>query len=53
MQKQKARARNAATVVTGDWVILKEGETQFVGYDFTEYTTHILRYRQITQKGKG
>ncbi|MBR6988641.1 MAG: alanine--tRNA ligase [Bacteroidaceae bacterium] len=52
MQKQKARARNAATVVTGDWVILKEGETQFVGYDFTEYTTHILRYRQITQKGK-
>lgn len=52
MQKQKARARNAATVVTGDWIILKEGETQFVGYDFTEYTTHILRYRQITQKGK-
>ncbi|MBQ2210987.1 MAG: alanine--tRNA ligase, partial [Prevotella sp.] len=23
---------------------------QFVGYDFTEYTCHILRYRKVTQK---
>ncbi|MCQ2268369.1 MAG: alanine--tRNA ligase [Bacteroidaceae bacterium] len=52
MQKQKARARNAAAVETGDWVVLNEGETQFVGYDYTEYTTHILRYRQVTQKNK-
>ena len=33
MQKQKERARNAAAVETGDWVILKEGEPKFVGYD--------------------
>ncbi|MDO4216176.1 MAG: alanine--tRNA ligase [Bacteroidales bacterium] len=52
MQKQKARARNAAAVETGDWVVLQEGETQFVGYDYTEYNCHILRYRQVTQKGK-
>ena len=52
MQKQKARARNAAAIETGDWIVLNDGETQFVGYDYTEYTTHILRYRQITQKGK-
>ena len=52
MQKQKARARNAAAVETGDWVTLKEGTTEFVGYDYTEYETSILRYRQIKQKGQ-
>ena len=50
MAKQKARARNAAAVENGDWVVLKEGETEFVGYDFTEYETAILRYRTVTQK---
>ena len=50
MQKQKERARNAAAVETGDWVVLAEGETQFVGWDYTEYECHILRYRKITQK---
>ena len=52
MQKQKQRARNAAAVETGDWVVLKEGETEFVGYDYTEYETSILRYRQIKQKNQ-
>ena len=52
MAKQKARARNAAAVETGDWVTLKEGETTFVGYDYTEYETSILRYRQIKQKNQ-
>jgi alanyl-tRNA synthetase len=50
MQKQKERARNAASVETGDWIDLKEGEQQFVGYDCTEYECHILRYRKVTQK---
>ena len=50
MQKQKERARNAAAVETGDWVVLAEGETKFVGWDYTEYECHILRYRKITQK---
>ncbi|MCQ2111422.1 MAG: alanine--tRNA ligase [Bacteroidaceae bacterium] len=50
MAKQKARARNAAAVENGDWVVLKEGETEFVGYDFTEYETSILRYRSVKQK---
>ena len=52
MQKQKERARNAAAVETGDWVTLKEGETTFVGYDYTEYETSILRYRQVKQKNQ-
>ena len=50
MQKQKERARNAAAVENSDWVNLREGEQQFVGYDFTEYECHILRYRKVTQK---
>lgn len=52
MQKQKQRARNAASVETGDWVIVNEGEQQFVGYDSTECQTRILRYRKVRQKGK-
>ena len=52
MQKQKQRARKAAAVETGDWVVLKEGETEFVGYDYTEYETSILRYRQVKQKNQ-
>lgn len=52
MQKQKARARNAAAVETGDWIILKEGTSEFVGYDYTEYEVSILRYRQVKQKNK-
>ena len=50
MQKQKERARNAAAVENSDWVELAAGEQQFVGYDYTEYTCHIIRYRKVTQK---
>ena len=55
MQKQKDRARNAAVVENSDWVSLcgdnaAAQEQQFVGYDYTEYTCHILRYRKVTQK---
>ena len=50
MQKQKERARNAAAVENSDWTELKAGEQQFVGYDYTEYNCHILRYRKVTQK---
>ena len=42
MQKQKERARNAAAVETDDWVILAEGETEFVGWDFTETDCRIF-----------
>ncbi len=52
MQKQKERARNAASVETGDWVTLHEGESKFIGYDFLEADVNILRYRKIKQKNK-
>ena len=50
MEKQKARARNAAAVENGDWEVLREGEQKFQGYDYSEYECNILRYRKVTQK---
>ena len=55
MQKQKERARNAAAVENSDWVTVAGDsvaatEQQFVGYDYSEYSCHILRYRKVTQK---
>ena len=52
MQQQKERARHAAAVETGDWVTIKEGEPQFIGYDFTESDSEILRYRKMKQKNQ-
>ena len=52
MQKQKERARGAAKVEAGDWHIVNDQvtEQQFVGYDETEYTCHIVKYREVKQK---
>ncbi|MEE0911072.1 MAG: alanine--tRNA ligase [Paludibacteraceae bacterium] len=52
MAAQKERARNAAAVETGDWVVVKEGEPQFVGYDLLESDVEILRYRKVKQKNQ-
>ncbi|MDE6467371.1 MAG: alanine--tRNA ligase, partial [Muribaculaceae bacterium] len=52
MAAQKARARNAAAVETSDWVIVNDGEQQFVGYDCTDIDAYILRYRKVSQKNK-
>ena len=54
MEAQKARARNAAQVENGDWVVVGDAdpnqEQEFVGYDYTEYECKITRYRQVTVK---
>ncbi len=52
MDAQKARARNAAAVETGDWVVVREGEQVFVGYDETDTSSRILRYRKVKQKNR-
>lgn len=52
MEKQKSRARNAAAVETDDWVNVRDGEQEFVGYDYDSCETQILRYRKVKQKGK-
>ena len=54
MQKQKERARNAAQVENGDWITVGSAdinqEQHFVGYDYSEYSCHITRYRLVKQK---
>ena len=52
MAAQKDRARKAAAVEATDWVVLAEGEQQFVGYDKTSCPAKILRYRRVKQKNK-
>jgi alanyl-tRNA synthetase len=53
MDAQKARARNAATVETGDWIIIRDDkEEEFVGYDYQETDVYITRYRQVKVKDK-
>lgn len=52
MKIQKDRARNAAVIETGDWVTVREGDSVFVGYDFTSSDTEILRYRKVKQKNQ-
>ena len=52
MQQQKDRARNAAAIEAGDWVTLREGEPEFVGYDLAECDAEILRYRKVKQKNQ-
>ncbi|RYY96541.1 MAG: alanine--tRNA ligase [Chitinophagaceae bacterium] len=54
MQKQKDRSRAATATDAGDWVTVGESNQNslFVGYDSTETKASVLRYRQVTAKGK-
>ena len=52
LEHQKEMGRSANKQDLGDWTVLREGETEFVGYDQLEVETEILRYRQVSQKGK-
>ncbi len=53
LQAQKERSRAATAVDTGDWIVVSEDdETEFVGYDYLQARTQILRYRKVSSKGK-
>ena len=52
LEHQKEMGRSANKQDLGDWTLLAEGETEFVGYDELTCQTQILRYRQVSQKGK-
>ena len=52
LEHQKSMGREANKQDLGDWTVLAEGETEFVGYDQLSCETQILRYRQVSQKGK-
>jgi alanyl-tRNA synthetase len=53
LNAQKARSRDDAAVIAGDWVVIHEVEsTVFTGYDRTEDTVRIARYRKVSARGK-
>ncbi len=52
LEHQKEMGRSANKQDLGDWVELAEGDTEFVGYDELNCETRVLRYRQVSQKGK-
>jgi alanyl-tRNA synthetase len=53
MENQKERSREDALVEAGDWHIVRDIDgTEFTGYDKTEDTIEITRYRRVKIKGK-
>jgi alanyl-tRNA synthetase len=52
LKEQKDRSRAATTLDTEDWIVLKEAENKFVGYDSLETKADVLKYRKVKAKGK-
>lgn len=53
MKQQKDRSRAATTIDADDWSIVNEIEnTTFVGYEKTQVSTKIIKYRKVKVKGK-
>lgn len=51
MEIQKNRSRAAAEQETGDWVMVSQEEgVEFVGYDYLQAQSQIIKYRQIKDK---
>jgi alanyl-tRNA synthetase len=52
MEKQKSRSKADAAKETGDWVIVEDGSTEFIGYDNYSSASKLLKYRKIKVKNK-
>ncbi|MBK8449379.1 MAG: alanine--tRNA ligase [Saprospiraceae bacterium] len=53
MALQKERSRSDAKKEYSDWNTVKEGQTQFVGYDTLDVEqTHLLRWRKLESKSQ-
>ncbi len=53
LQEQKNRSKADAQKEVGDWVVLREGEVNFVGYDrLTVEGAALLKYRTVKVKNK-
>lgn len=53
MLQQKERSRAATAVETGDWVYLEDASaTTFIGYDELSCRAKVVRWRQVSAKGK-
>ena len=53
LEEQRIRSRQAATIESGDWIVLNEAnELKFTGYDSLETSTRVIKHRQVTEKKK-
>ena len=53
MQAQKNRSRAAAVLDTEDWQVLSnDAQSKFLGYDFLETQSKVIKYRKVKAKGK-
>jgi alanyl-tRNA synthetase len=53
LEKQKDRARLATNVSTGDWIEITKGNgNSFIGYDTTQASVSIIKYRKVNSKNK-
>lgn len=52
MAKQRERSQQAGKVEVGDWTVLSEDATHFVGWDQLEADVRITRYREVEARGK-
>ncbi|MBX9784868.1 MAG: alanine--tRNA ligase [Chitinophagaceae bacterium] len=52
LKEQKDRSRAATTLDTEDWIVLKEAENKFIGYDSLKTQADVLKYRKVKAKGK-
>ncbi len=51
MEEQKTRSRAASEQEMGDWVqVREESDVEFIGYDYLEGSSQILKYRQVKAK---
>ncbi|HEV7347082.1 alanine--tRNA ligase [Telluribacter sp.] len=51
LARQKARSRTDASREATDWVELRESEgVEFLGYDFTETQSYVVKYRKVKTK---
>ncbi len=51
LEAQKTRSRAAGERTVGDWTVVADGQTTFVGYDHLERSdVRILRFRTLTTK---
>ncbi len=54
LEIQRERSRKAQAQEASDWVILAQNHTdvEFIGYDYTQSTAIVLRYRKVKEKNK-
>ena len=52
MHAQKSRSRAATEINQGDWVVLTDTPSTFIGYDHLESDSMLTRFRTVKTKGK-